>query len=158
MAISVVSFKLLVGLQPNLVWLYSIISRSVLWTNPITAFKVKVTANVNDCLSVDIFLNHRTFCYHIWYGDAASLASHAEFYFVVVAVFKVKVTARVCMIKTRLFLLCYLNCWFLGNQTWSDDALSETRVSCEKKKWITAFRVKVTVKGHIVNVYPDDIF
>ena len=50
--------------------------------------------SVNIC-SDDIFLNHRTFCYQIWYGDAASLASHAEFYVVVVAVFKVKVTEKV---------------------------------------------------------------
>ena len=40
-------------------------------------FKVKVTAKVqNDskCLFRWYFLNHRTFCYQIWYGDAASWA------------------------------------------------------------------------------------
>ena len=52
--ISTISSKLLLHLQPNLVWLYCIISRSVLWKNWITAFKVKVTAviqNVSECLS-----------------------------------------------------------------------------------------------------------
>ena len=54
MTVSSVSFKLLVHLQPNLVWWYSIISQSVLWKNGITAFKVKVTAkvqNVSECLN-----------------------------------------------------------------------------------------------------------
>ena len=40
------------------------------------------------------------------------------------AIFKVKVTARAHMIKIWLFLLHFLNCWFLGNQTWSDDTSS----------------------------------
>ena len=39
-------------------------------------------------------------------------------HFVVVAIFKVKVTARVHMIKIWLFLLYFLYCRFLGNQTW----------------------------------------
>ena len=54
MTISVVSSKLQVGLQPNLVSQYSIMSWSVLWKNGITAVKVKVTAkvkNVSECLS-----------------------------------------------------------------------------------------------------------
>ena len=77
MTLSAVSSKLLVSLQPNLVWWYSIISWSVLWKNGITAFKVKVIAkvkNVSECLSRWYFLKHRTFCYHIWYGDAVSWA------------------------------------------------------------------------------------
>ena len=59
MTISVVSSKLLVGLPPNLVWKYSIIIRGVLWKNRITAFKVKVTANVqnvSECLCRWYFL------------------------------------------------------------------------------------------------------
>ena len=40
------------------------------------------------------------------------------------AVFKVKVTARAHIIKILLWLQYLLNCWFLGNQTWSDDRLS----------------------------------
>ena len=46
MTIFTISSKLLVSLQPNLVWWYSIISWSVLWKNGITVFKVKVTENV----------------------------------------------------------------------------------------------------------------
>ena len=63
------SSKLLVRLQPNLVWQHSIISQSVLWENGITAFKVKVTAkvqNVSECLSGWCLLNRRTFCYETW--------------------------------------------------------------------------------------------
>ena len=46
MTISVVSSKLLVGLQPNLACQYSIINWNVLWKNGITVFKVKVTTKV----------------------------------------------------------------------------------------------------------------
>ena len=45
--------------------------------NGITVFKVKVTTkvwNVSECLSRWYFLNRRTFCYQIWYGDAPSWA------------------------------------------------------------------------------------
>ena len=45
---SIISSKLLVRLQPNLVWQYSIISQSVLQKNQITAFKVRVTAKVKN--------------------------------------------------------------------------------------------------------------
>ena len=54
-------------------------------------------------------------------------------HFAVVVFFKVKVTARTHMIKISLFVLYFVNCWFLGNQTWSDDTSSEARVSYEKK-------------------------
>ena len=70
----VVSSKLLARLQPNMVWWYNIISRSVEWKSGITAFKVKVTVkvwNVSECLSWWSLLIHRTFCYQVWYGDAA---------------------------------------------------------------------------------------
>ena len=43
---------------------------------------------------------------------------HAEIFVVAVAIFKVKVTARAHIIKILLFVLYFLNCWFLGNQTW----------------------------------------
>ena len=91
--------------------------------------KVKVTAkvqNVSECLSRWYFLNYRTFCYQIWYGEVASWArvSCGNFVVVVVAIFKVKVTARAHMIKIWLFLLYFLNCWFLGNQNWSSDTSS----------------------------------
>ena len=65
MTISTSSFKLLVRLQPNLVWWYCIIGQSVLWKNWITAFKVKVTPkvkNVCEYLSGCYLLNHKTFC------------------------------------------------------------------------------------------------
>ena len=40
------------------------------------------------------------------------------------AVFIVKVTARADMVKISLFVLYLKKCWFIGNQTWSDDAWS----------------------------------
>ena len=107
MTISLVSSKLLVGLQPNLVWLYNIISQNVLLKNGITAFKVKVTTNfqnVSECLSRLYFLNHRAFCYQIWYGDAASWARvSCRNFIAVVAIFKVKVTVRVIWSKYDSF-------------------------------------------------------
>ena len=50
------------------------------------------------------------------------------------AIFKVKITARTHMIKLWLFTLYFFNCWFLGNQTWSNDTSSEARVSYKKKR------------------------
>ena len=66
-------------------------------------FKVKVTAKVQyvgECLA-GYFLSHRTFCYQIWYGDAASEArvTCGNVVFFVVAIFKVSVTARARVIK-----------------------------------------------------------
>ena len=73
MTISVVSSKLQVGLQPNLVSQYSIMSWSVLWKNGITEVMAKVKVKVqNECLSGQYLLNHHTFCYQTWYGYAAS--------------------------------------------------------------------------------------
>ena len=77
MTIFTVSSKLLIRLQPNLIWEYNIVSLSVLRWNGITAFKVKVTAkvkNVSECLSGRYLLNHRTFCYQTRYGYAALYA------------------------------------------------------------------------------------
>ena len=57
---------------------------------------------------------------------------HVDFCFVLVAIFKGKVTSQADMIKIWLFLLYFLNCRLLGYQTWSDVASSEAQVSCEK--------------------------
>ena len=48
--ISIISSRLLVRLQPGLVWKYSIISQSVLQKNWITAFKVRVRAKVKNVI------------------------------------------------------------------------------------------------------------
>ena len=48
------------------------------------------------------------------------------------AVFKVTVTARAHIIKILLWLLYLLNCWFFGNQSWSDYRLSYAKASCGK--------------------------
>ena len=65
--------------------------------------------SVSECLSVWYFLNHRTFCYQIGHEPECRV----EIFVVVVAIFKVKVTVGVHIIKIWLFLLYFLNCWFL---------------------------------------------
>ena len=58
MTISAISSKLLIHLQSNWVWYYSILSWSVLWKKWIAAFKVKVTAKIKMSVNVcwyDIF-------------------------------------------------------------------------------------------------------
>ena len=72
------------------------------------------------------------------------------------AIFKVKVTAVVHMIKIWFSLLYLLNCWFLAIK----HRLMIHQIhkpECLVKKWITAFKVKVAAKGQNVNVCPDDI-
>ena len=74
MFVQMISSKLLVHMQPNLVWLYSIINGNVLCKNVITALKVKVTANlqnVSKCLFA-YRLKRGTFCYQTSYAVAAS--------------------------------------------------------------------------------------
>ena len=120
MTIFIVSSKLLVRLQPNLVWWYIIISRSVLCKIWITVFKVKVAANVwnvSECLSGQYLLNHWSFRYQTWYGNAASWA-RVWYRKKWLAAFNVKVTARAYIIKMWLFLHYLLNCWSICNQTW----------------------------------------
>ena len=71
--ISTISSKLLVRLQPNLVWYYSTYARVSFGKNWITSFKVKVSAkvkNVHEYLS-GYLLNHKIFCYRTWHNDAA---------------------------------------------------------------------------------------
>ena len=79
MTISTMSSKLLVRLQPNSVLLVQHYKPECpagkkKW---ITALKVKVTSkvkNVSEYLSGWYLLNHKTFCYQTWYGDAADWA------------------------------------------------------------------------------------
>ena len=49
------------------------------------------------------------------------------------------------MFKIWLFLQSLLNCWSVCNQTCFDSTASEAGVTCGKK-WITAFKVKITAK------------
>ena len=63
----------------NQTWFVSAASeaKSVLWKNWVTAFKVKVTAkvqNVSECLSKWYLLNCWTFYNQIWHDDASSWA------------------------------------------------------------------------------------
>ena len=73
--LSVVPSKLLVRMQPNMVWYYSIISQSALWKSGITAFRSRSQGrfkmSVNVCQD-DISWVTELFSYQIWYGDAAS--------------------------------------------------------------------------------------
>ena len=85
---------------------------------------------------------------------------HADF--CVCAIFKVKVTARAHMIIIWFFLLYFLNCWTLGNQTWSDDTLSVAKVSSEKNGLLhsrsrSQWRVKMLMFVQMISSKPPNI-
>ena len=72
-----------------------------------------------------------------------------------------QVTAKVHMFKIWLFLLYFLNCWFLCNQTWSNDA-SWARVSCEKTELLhlgsqSQRRVKMLMFVQMISSKPPNI-
>ena len=96
--------------------------------------------NVSECLSGWYYLSHRTFCYQ---GQSHREGSYS--------------------IKIWLFLLYYLNRWFLGNQTWSDDTSSEARVSYEKNVLLhsgsrSQWRVKMLMFVQISSKPPNILF
>ena len=67
--IPTISSKLVIHLQPSLVWWYITKSHSVLWKKWIAVFKVKVIVkdqNVSERLSGWYPLNHPTLCYQTW--------------------------------------------------------------------------------------------
>ena len=126
--------------------------------NWITAFKIKVTVkvkNVSEYLSGWYLLNHKTFCSNLL-CDAAKWA-------------RLSCRGKKCLLSSRsraqqgLMWSKYDSDYYIF---WTADSsaaklakfrLLQVRVSCGKK-WITAFKVKVTRKGQTINVYPDDIF
>ena len=57
----------------------------------------------------------------VWWGSIMSQNFMQKKLF---TIFKVKVIVRTRVIKIWLFLLYLLDCWFYGNQTWSDDTSS----------------------------------
>ena len=115
MTLSTISFELLIHWQLNLVCLYIIISQSVLWKKKgflhwrsrsqrrvkISMFVLVISSKLPNILLPNLVL---------WCFMSRSLMQKDWF-----AIFKVKVTARAHMIKIWLFLLYFLNCWFLGN-------------------------------------------
>ena len=62
------------------------------------------------------------------------------------SIFKKSRSQEGLIIKILLFLLHFLNCWFFGNQAWSDGILITIveGVLWEKKERIIAFKVKIT--------------
>ena len=123
--------------------------------------KVKVTAkvqNVSECLSRWYFLNYRTFCYQIWYGEVASWArvSCGNFVVVVVAVFKVKVTAFCfqtwyCNVSLR-YDSFYCIFWTVDPfATKPGLVVHYHKPEFLMEKWDCLFRVKVTTKFQNVN-------
>ena len=73
-------------------------------------------------------------------------------------VFNVKVTVRAYITKLWLFLLYFLNCWSVYNQTWFDSTAIKARVSCGKN-WTLHSRSRSDRRVNMsVNVCPDDIF
>ena len=155
MTISVISFKVLVSLPPNMVLYYSIISQSVLWKNRITVFKVKVTANVQNfsvsncvCSVSPEPFNH--FSQNlVWrYIIMRQCVMLQKNWF---TIFNVKVTARAYIIVIWLFLLYTLSCWsFATSLVWQ---YSITSRSVVWKNGITAFMVEVTAEVQNVSEY-----
>ena len=74
------------------------------------------------------------------------------------AIFKVKVTARVHMIKIRQFLLYLLNCWSFFYQTWFDSTLSQARVFYKEVGLLRSRSRSQQNFKMSVNVCPNDIF
>ena len=72
--LSTILYELLSYLQPNMVWLYVIISQSAFWrekkwiafSGSRSQWRFKVLTNVSRWY----LLNLLTFCYQTWYGDA----------------------------------------------------------------------------------------
>ena len=111
-------------------------------------FKVKVTAtvqNLREFLFGLYLMNHRTFCYQIWYDDAASWARVTQTFFGCgylqghnhsIGWYDQNMTVSTILSELLIPWQPNLVWWYI---IWSQSVLW--------KKWITAFRVKVTVKG-----------
>ena len=112
------SSKLLVCLQPNLVWWYSIISQSVLWKHGITAFKVKVTVkiqNVSEWLFALYFFHVSDRVHSVSLEPLKHLLPNLVRWCIIMSwcvmrknwftIFNVKVTARAYIIKIWLFTI-----------------------------------------------------
>ena len=107
-----------------------------------------ITLSVILCLclivSARYLLNHSAIFYQTWYCGVLSSGDVMQKNWF--TVFIVKVTARAYLIKIWLFLLYLLNCWSICYQTWFDSTASLAGVSILWRKYITAFKVRVTVK------------
>ena len=68
-----------------------------------------------------------------------------------IAVFKVKVTAKLENVNEYLSIQYLLNCWTSYHQTWYGDASSWARIS--QKYWFAVWKVKVTVKDHVIKIW-----
>ena len=140
-----VSSKLLILLQPDLVWWYVFISQSVLWENWID--KVKVTAKVQNVLFGPCHLNHWNFCDQTWCADASSwtrvscrkndvLTSRSRSQWGLV---QSKYDSFYCIFWTADIFATKLR-WYIiinWNILWEN--------------WIAVFKVKVTAKTQNVN-------
>ena len=170
MTMSTVSSKLLVHLQPNMVWQYSIISQSVLWKHLVTAFRAKVTAkvqNVSDRLSGWYLLIYRTFCYQTY-----SSTEH----------FVTKLLMMMQHHEPEYHVEEKKKACYLQGQSHSQDSYEQNMTlsaifsellilrqpnlvrwyiiishSVLWKNWITASKVKVAMKHQNVSVYPGNI-
>ena len=111
--------ELLIILQSNLVWWYIIISQSVLWkkkgllhSGSRSWQRVKMLMFVQMISSKPPNILFPNFV--LWSIIMSQSIIQKDWF----AIFKVKVTARVHMIKIWQFLLYILNCWFFCYQTW----------------------------------------
>ena len=121
--------------------------------------KVTVTVKVQDvseCLPRWYLLNCRTFCFRTWYGGAVLWAR-------VSCGKKLFAFSRSRSLKGFIWSKhdsFYSLFWTVDSvATKLDLMIHHHKPECLiKKKWITVFKVKVTVKGQNVSVCPNDIF
>ena len=122
--LSNISSELLISRPPNLAWWYIIISQSVLWTNWITVFKIKVTAKGQNVMFVLIIFSKPP---NILFPNLVlwcTIMSRSSIQKDWCAIFKVKVTASGHMIQIWQFLLYLLNCWSFCYENWFVSTLS----------------------------------
>ena len=119
-------------LLPNLVWLCSIISLSVIQKDWFIVFNVKVTARA-DIIKIGRFLLYLLNCWSIynqtWFDHTVSSARMSCEKNGITA-FKVKVTGKVQNVSECLSRWYLLNHRLFCYQTWYDDTASWARVSC----------------------------
>ena len=72
--------------------------------------------------------------------------------FVVVVIFKVKVTAKFQNVNQCLFRWYFLNRWTFDYQTWYGNEIIMSQIIFQKY-WFAVFQVKVTDKNNIIKIW-----
>ena len=100
---------------------------------------------MSECLSRRYYLNHRTFCYQIWYGDAALWARVMQTFFCYCYLQGQGLSLGSYDQNMTLSTLSELLIPWQPNLVWW--YIIRSQIVIWKTKLITAFRVKITAKG-----------